>query len=78
MRVPVRTLKRLTLESNMTFNQFVAHYNANHGRVPHAVMQQIRRDAVAVLKARFAAGRADSALDFSEFVSRIEKAVAGA
>ena len=62
----------------MTFSQFVAHYNANHTKVPHAVMQQIRRDAVAVLKARFAAGRADGELDFSEFVNRIERAVAGA
>jgi len=62
----------------MTFSQFVAHYNANHGQVPHAVMQQIRRDAVARLKECMQAGRADCALDFSDFVQRIEKAVGGA
>jgi len=61
----------------MTFSQFVAHYNANHSQVPHAVLQQIRRDAVARLKERMHAGRADSTLDFSDFIIRIEASVGG-
>lgn len=61
----------------VTFSQFVKHYNENHSQVSHDTMQQIRRDAVARLKDRWNDECANSALDFSDLVNRIEIAIGG-
>lgn len=60
----------------MTFSAFTAHFAANASRIPAAFAAEIRREAKARVMDRFAAGRADSVLDFSDLILRIETAVA--
>lgn len=59
-----------------SFSQLCAYYNANADRLPAAPRGVIRRAAVDRLKARFAEGRADSALDFSKELEALETLVA--
>lgn len=59
----------------MTFSQFTAHLAANAKHIPAAIAAEVRRDAKARVTARWQAGRADSELDFSDLIIRIENAV---
>ena len=60
----------------MTFSTFTAHFAANASRIPASVAAEIRREAKTRVMDRFAAGRADCILDFSDLIGRIEAAVA--
>lgn len=60
----------------MSFSTFTSHFAANASNIPAAVRAEIRREAKTRVMDRFAAGRADSALDFSDLIRRIEAAVA--
>ena len=62
----------------MTFTAFTAHFAANQNKIAASVAAQIKREARARIIERQQAGRADSALDFSDLIHRIETAVAGA
>jgi len=59
----------------MTFSIFTAHFAANRNLIARAVAEEIRREAIARVTERMQAGRADSALDFSDLIERIEKAL---
>lgn len=61
----------------MFFSHFTAHFAANRNRIPAGVAAVIRREALQRVQDRQAAGRAGSALDFSDLIERIEQAVAG-
>lgn len=60
----------------MTFSTFTAYFAANKNNVPASVAAAVRREAVARVQERMSAGRADSVLDFSDLVLRMENAVA--
>lgn len=60
----------------MTFSQFVRHFLANQHSIPAAVATVIRREALARVTRRQAAGRADGVLLFDDLILRIESAVA--
>ena len=62
----------------MNWSQFTAHFVANKRSMPAAVAAEIGRTAKARVAARWQAGRADCALDFTDLVDAIEKAVMGA
>lgn len=59
----------------MFWSAFVSHFTANKRFLAPAVAAQIRREAIARYVARMAAGRADSVLDFTDLVQRIESAI---
>ena len=61
----------------MPFSTFVAHFTTNQNHAPHAVMRQIRREAIARVSERMQAGRAEGAIDFSDLINRIETAMQG-
>lgn len=60
------------------WSDFTSHYVANRSRMPAGVAAAIRRDALARLAERMAAGRGDGPLLFNDLIERIEVALGGA
>jgi hypothetical protein len=60
----------------MTFSAFTAYFTANRKHVPAALANDVRRAALSRLQERMQAGRADSALDFSDLIERMETSIA--
>lgn len=54
-----------------TFSQFVKVWSEARGTVPQSVHRNVGREARDRVQERFAAGRADSPLDFSDLVERL-------
>lgn len=59
----------------MFWSHFVHHFTENRAAMAPAVAEGIRRDALARVRERWAAGRGDVPLCFADLIERIERAV---
>ena len=62
----------------VTWSQFTEYAAASRKHVPPAQWEAIRKEAVARLRERFAAGYARTPLDFSDLVEKMESAISRA
>jgi len=63
-------------EMEMHFSQFAAYLNST--KLPAAIREEVRREAIRRYTERMQAGRADCELTFTDLLHRCETEVAGA